>query len=138
MMMSIFPSFIDGDLIKLVRLSNNFKILDGAKQLKAGDVYTSQARIVSVVNSSECKPVKVTGQVYHQKKGVIEVAAAFLYRGRFTDYENTFDNVEEPDYFLTLEMMPPLASYNQRNGSNGSMRIRSLLEHPLSSAFVPR
>jgi fatty acid synthase subunit alpha, fungi type len=26
-----------------------------------------------------------------------------LYRGRFTDYENTFDIVEEPDYFLTLE-----------------------------------
>jgi fatty acid synthase subunit alpha, fungi type len=102
-MKSIFPSFIDGDLLKLVHLSNSFKILDGAKQLKAGDVCTSQAKIVSVVNSSEGKTVKVTGQVYHQKKAVIEVTAAFLYRGRFTDYENTFDNVEEPDYFLTLE-----------------------------------
>jgi fatty acid synthase subunit alpha, fungi type len=101
-MKSIFPSFIDGDLLKLVHLSNSFKILDGAKQLKAGDVCTSQAKIVSVVNSTEGKTVKVTGQVYHQKKAVIEVTAAFLYRGRFTDYENTFDNVEEPDYLLTL------------------------------------
>jgi fatty acid synthase subunit alpha, fungi type len=83
-MKSIFPSFIDGDLLKLVHLSNSFKILDGAKQLKAGDVCTSQAKIVSVVNSSEGKTVKVAGQLYHQK-AVIEGTAAFLYRGRFTD-----------------------------------------------------
>jgi fatty acid synthase subunit alpha, fungi type len=101
MMKSIFPSFIDGDLLELAHLSKSFKILDGAKQLKAGNVCTSQAKIVSVVNSIEGKTVKVTGQVYHQRKAVVEVTAA-LYRGRFTDYENTFDNVEEPDYLLTL------------------------------------
>jgi fatty acid synthase subunit alpha, fungi type len=41
-MKSIFPSFIDGDLLKLVHLSNSFKILDGAKQLKAGDAPRKQ------------------------------------------------------------------------------------------------
>ncbi|KDR66848.1 hypothetical protein GALMADRAFT_216738 [Galerina marginata CBS 339.88] len=34
---------------------------------------------------------------------VIEVVSAFLYRGRFVDYENTFDTTEEPDYSVLLE-----------------------------------
>jgi fatty acid synthase subunit beta len=29
--------------------------------------------------------------------------SSFLYRGRFTDYENTFDTTEEPDYLIPLE-----------------------------------
>lgn len=33
----------------------------------------------------------------------IEVISAFLYRGRFTDYENTFETTEEPDYIVKLE-----------------------------------
>ncbi|KAF7293423.1 Fatty acid synthase [Mycena indigotica] len=36
-------------------------------------------------------------------KPVIEVVSAFLYRGRFTDYENTFETTEEPDYVVKLE-----------------------------------
>jgi fatty acid synthase subunit beta len=35
---------------------------------------------------------------------VIEVVSAFLYRGRFTNYdsENTFETTEEPDYLVDL------------------------------------
>ena len=29
--------------------------------------------------------------------------SSFLYRGRFVDYENTFDTTEEPDYLVHLE-----------------------------------
>ncbi|KAJ6507041.1 hypothetical protein C8R45DRAFT_1176709 [Mycena sanguinolenta] len=36
-------------------------------------------------------------------KPVIEVVSAFLYRGRFTNYENTFETTEEPDYIVTLD-----------------------------------
>jgi fatty acid synthase subunit alpha len=30
------------------------------------------------------------------------VVSSFLYRGRFTDYENTFETTEEPDYLIQL------------------------------------
>ncbi|KAF4614083.1 hypothetical protein D9613_007929 [Agrocybe pediades] len=102
-MKSIFPAAIDGDLLKLVHLSNGFRMVDGAKPLAAGDVCKAEARIVSVVNAPEGKIVKVKGHVYRQGEKVIEVVSAFLYRGRFTDYENTFDTTEEPDYSVTLE-----------------------------------
>ena len=102
-MKSIFPAAIDGDLLKLVHLSNGFRMVDGAKPLAVGDVCKAEARIVSVINASEGKIVKVKGHVYREGQPVIEVVSSFLYRGRFTDYENTFDTTEEPDYSVHLE-----------------------------------
>ncbi|KAF8896473.1 fatty acid synthetase alpha subunit [Infundibulicybe gibba] len=99
-MKSIFPSAIDGDLLKLVHLSNGFRMLPGAQPLQAGDVCKAEARIVSVTNANEGKIVKVKGHVYRDGQQVIEVVSAFLYRGRFHDYENTFETVEEPDYLV--------------------------------------
>jgi fatty acid synthase subunit beta len=102
-MKSIFPSVIDGDLLKLVHLSNGFRMVEGATSLQVGDVCRAEARIVSVTNANEGKIVKVKGHVYRGRQPVIEVVSAFLYRGRFTDYENTFETTEEPSYAVTLE-----------------------------------
>ncbi|KAF7312560.1 Fatty acid synthase subunit alpha [Mycena indigotica] len=102
-MKSIFPASIDGDLLRLVHLSNGFRMLDGEKPLRAGDVCKAEAKIVSVSNTDPGKVVKVKGHVYRAGKPVIEVVSAFLYRGRFTDYENTFETTEEPDYVVKLE-----------------------------------
>ncbi|CAK5268309.1 unnamed protein product [Mycena citricolor] len=99
---SIFPAAIDGDLLKLVHLSNGFKMVDGAAPLKVGDVCKAEANIVSVTNTDPGKVVKVKGHVIRDGKPVIEVVSAFLYRGRFSDYENTFETTEEPDYIVTL------------------------------------
>jgi fatty acid synthase subunit alpha, fungi type len=56
-----------------------------------------------VTNSSEGKIVKVKGHCYRNDQPVIEVVSSFLYRGRFVDYENTFNTTEEPDYLVHLE-----------------------------------
>ncbi|KAJ7082264.1 hypothetical protein B0H15DRAFT_737284, partial [Mycena belliarum] len=98
----IFPAFIDGDLLKLIHLSNGSRI-DGAKPLQVGDVCKAEATIVSVTNTDAGKVVKVKGHVFRAAKPVIEVVSSFLYRGRFTDYENTFETTEEPDYIVALE-----------------------------------
>jgi fatty acid synthase subunit beta len=102
-MKSIFPAAIDGDLLKLVHLSNSFRMMEGAKPLQVGDICRPEVRIVSVTNSSEGKIVKVKGHCYRNNQPVIEVVSSFLYRGRFVDYENTFDTTEEPDYLVHLE-----------------------------------
>ncbi|TFY80295.1 hypothetical protein EWM64_g3715 [Hericium alpestre] len=85
-MKTIFPASVDGDLLKLVHLSNGFKIVPGSRPLRADDVCKAEAR----------------GYVTVDGKPVIEVSSAFLYRGRFTDYENTFETVQEPDYLVEL------------------------------------
>jgi fatty acid synthase subunit beta len=102
-MQSIFPAAIDGDLLKLVHLSNGFKVVPGATPLRAGDVCKAEAEIISVINTDAGKAVKVKGQVYRDGKPMIEVVSSFLYRGRFTDYENTFEVSEAPEYEVKLE-----------------------------------
>ncbi len=101
-MKAIFPDAIDGDLLKLVHLSNGFKILDGVQPLCVGDVCSAEARVVSVVNSDSGKAVKVKGYVLRNGEPVIEVTSSFLYRGRFTDYINTFEIIDETDYVVDL------------------------------------
>ena len=77
-------------------------MIEGAKPLQVGDVCRAEARVISVMNTNEGKICKVKGHVYRGSKPVIEVLSAFLYRGRFTDYLNTFETTEEPDYLVEL------------------------------------
>ena len=66
-------------------------MVEGAKPLQVGDICRPEARIVSVTNSNEGKVVKVKGYCCRNNQAVIEVISSFLYRGRFVDYENTFE-----------------------------------------------
>ncbi|EPQ52677.1 hypothetical protein GLOTRDRAFT_112049 [Gloeophyllum trabeum ATCC 11539] len=101
-MKAIFPAAIDGDLLKLVHMSNGFKMVAGAEPLRAGDVCTAEAGITSIRNTNAGKVVKVSGYVLRGGQRVVEVISSFLYRGRFLDFQNTFEIVEEPDYVVDL------------------------------------
>ena len=100
-MQAIFPDAVDGDL-ELVHLSNGFRMVPGAHGLQVGDVCRAESKIVSVINSDSGKTVKVKGVVLRDGVPVVEVTSAFLYRGQFTDYINTFELVEETDSVVEL------------------------------------
>jgi fatty acid synthase subunit beta len=74
-MKAIFPVSIDGDLLKLVHLSNGFRLIPGATPLVAGDVCIADARISSVKNTDAGKVVKVKGHVFRDGEPVIEVVS---------------------------------------------------------------
>jgi fatty acid synthase subunit alpha, fungi type len=99
---SIFPDVIDGDLLKLVHLSNGFRMLPGETSLRVGDRCKAEGRIASVMNNDSGKTVKVKGYVMRDGKPVVEVTSAFLYRGRFHDHYNSFEIVDEDDYAVEL------------------------------------
>ncbi|OUM69465.1 hypothetical protein PIROE2DRAFT_38102 [Piromyces sp. E2] len=100
---AIFPKFINADLLKLVHLSNGFRMIDNATGLKEGDVVKTESRIISVVNDETGKIVEVKGVLKRDEKPFMEVISKFFYRGTFTDYESTFKNVEEKAYHVTLK-----------------------------------
>ena len=91
----IFPRAIDGDLLKLVHLSNGFRMVPGAEPLKKGDVLDTTAQINAVINQDSGKMVEVCGTIKRDGKAVMEVTSQFLYRGTYTDYENTFQRKDE-------------------------------------------
>lgn len=102
-MQAIFPDAVDGDLLRLVHLSNGFRMIPGARVLQVGDACHAEATVTSVTNSDSGKTVKVKGVVLRDGKPVIEVTSAFLYRGRFTDHAKTFELVDETDYAVELK-----------------------------------
>ncbi|EQK99784.1 fatty acid synthase beta subunit dehydratase [Ophiocordyceps sinensis CO18] len=93
----IFPRTIDGDLLKLVHLSNRFRMIPGAEPLKEGDEISTTAQINAVINQESGKMVEVCGTIARDGQPVMEVTSQFLYRGMYSDYENTFQRkVETP------------------------------------------
>ncbi|KAJ5789310.1 uncharacterized protein N7518_006321 [Penicillium psychrosexuale] len=91
----IFPRTIDGDLLKLVHLSNGFKMVPGAQPLKVGDVLDTTAQINSIINQDSGKMVEVCGTIRRDNKPIMHVTSQFLYRGSYVDYENTFQRKDE-------------------------------------------
>lgn len=91
----IFPRTIDGDLLKLVHLSNEFRMMPGAEPLKKGDELSTVARVNAVVNQESGKMVEVCGTIMRDNEAVMEVTSQFLYRGNYTDFENTFQRKHE-------------------------------------------
>lgn len=98
----IFPRAIDGDLLKLVHLSNGFRMLPGAESLKKGDVVDTKAQINAVINQEAGKMVEVCGTITRNGEPIMEVTSQFLYRGAYTDFENTFQRKTEKPMQLPL------------------------------------
>lgn len=123
---AILPKAIDGDLLNLVHLSNQFKqitnpnsvetaagVLSGAEStneedgaesspLCVGDTIKSTATIRSVINTSSGKVVEVRAII--SKSGIpqMEVISKFLYRGKYDDYGNTFRRAVEQPFLVHL------------------------------------
>lgn len=106
---AIFPETVDGDLLKLVHLSNGYRMIPGAGPLKKDDVVNAIADIRAVVNQPSGKMVEVVGTIYRDSKPVMEVTSQFLYRGDYVDYENTFQKVDEHVYEVSLKSNKDLA-----------------------------
>lgn len=83
------------DLLRLVHLSNSFKVTDASRPLRVGDEVFSKASIESIRISETGKTVAVKGVVVRDGKSVIEVVSAFFFRGRFSDYSTCFETNSE-------------------------------------------
>jgi fatty acid synthase subunit beta, fungi type len=105
----IFPRVIDGDLLRLVHLSNGFRMLPGAAPLKKGDVLDTTAQINAVINQDSGKMVEVCGTITRKGEPVMEVTSQFLYRGDYKDFENTFQRKDETPMQLYLSSAKEVA-----------------------------
>ncbi|OJD25560.1 hypothetical protein ACJ73_03070 [Blastomyces percursus] len=105
----IFPRVIDGDLLKLVHLSNGYRMIPGAEPLKVGDALDATAQVNAVINQDSGKMVEVCGTIRREGKPIMEVTSQFLYRGSYNDYETTFQRKEEVPMQLHLESTKDVA-----------------------------
>ncbi|KAJ3148374.1 3-oxoacyl-[acyl-carrier-protein] synthase [Geranomyces michiganensis] len=99
---AILPKEIDGDLLKLVHLSNEFRMLGSRDILHVGDEIQTETVINSVIINDAGKAVEVKATLNRDAKPLMEIVSTFLYRGKFTDYENTFRRTTEKPVQVVL------------------------------------
>ncbi|KAF4627357.1 hypothetical protein G7Y89_g10799 [Cudoniella acicularis] len=143
----IFPRTIDGDLLKLVHLSNGFRMLPGAEPLKKGDQVETTAQINAVINQDSGKMVEVCGTITREGKPVMEVTSQFLYRGAYTDFENTFQRKTETPMQIHLATTKDVAVLRSKEwfsldepdhellGQTVTFRLQSLVRFKNKTVF---
>lgn len=91
LMKTLFPAQIDADLFNLLHLSYGYKLLSPVP-LKEDDIATTEVEIVEIVNLRNPlgKRVGVRGVISVGGKPMMELNSQFLFRGDFSDFENTF------------------------------------------------
>lgn len=94
---------IDGDLLKLVHVSNSYRMIPGAKPLQENDIVRFSVSIKSCVIQDNGKMVEAFGVIFKEGKPVIELTSKFLYRGSYTDYHKTFKKQTEPTYIIHVK-----------------------------------
>lgn len=128
----IFPRAIDGDLLKLVHLSNGFRMIPGAEPLKKGDVLDTTAQINAVINQDSGKMVEICGTITRNGAPVMEVTSQFLYRGTYTDFENTFQRKTETPMQLHLATSKDVAILRSKEWFNLEEPDSELLDKTLT------
>ncbi|KAF4637609.1 hypothetical protein G7Y89_g486 [Cudoniella acicularis] len=93
----IFLRAIGGNILKLVHLSNRFKRMKGTCPMRASDKVATYSRIAAVLIQDAGKVVEVHAVITKDEIPVMEVVSQFLYRGKYSDFETTFERkVEAP------------------------------------------
>ncbi|KAJ3071925.1 3-oxoacyl-[acyl-carrier-protein] synthase [Podochytrium sp. JEL0797] len=105
---AILPKEIDGDLLKLVHLGNEFRMLSDV-MMAAGDVIETKAIVNAITMNESGKTVEVKAVLSKAGEPVLEIISRFLYRGKFNDYENGFRRVSETPIKVKLQSVKDVA-----------------------------
>ncbi|KAB2841693.1 acyltransferase domain-containing protein, partial [bacterium] len=86
---TIFPKSIDGNIFRLLHLSNGFRVLD-PRPFQEGDKVNTSMRILEVRNLEGGKRVTVQGTLSRDGKPAVELNSQFFIRGRFGFESDSF------------------------------------------------
>ncbi|KAL4876402.1 acyl transferase domain-containing protein [Aspergillus karnatakaensis] len=104
LMRCLFTDAINGDILKLLHLKNEFQVIDDARPMREGDVLSSTAEIESIrIRPESGKVVRAVATISRDGTPIITVGSEFILQGRYEDYHNTFENKEEQVYKLPLK-----------------------------------
>lgn len=124
---TLFMKFVNGDLLKLVHLSNNFRVLNSSKSLKTGDECATESEILCIRNTDSGKQIDVKAVVSCQSEPLIEIQSSFLIRGSFDDFCNTFEKVNETPMQVNLKSVKDIEILKSKDwiqwSENGQSRL---------------
>lgn len=87
---------MEGDLLKLVHISNTFQYCEGTSALEFGDQVQTRSSIQAVKIEEAGKAVVVRAAIERAGQVAVVVSSTFLFQGTYSDYESTFERILEP------------------------------------------
>ena len=109
-----FLKAMDGDLLKNVHLENGFRMLPNAIPLKIGDTIKITSHVDSIMIQDSGKTVQTSGIITRDGVSVMEVISRCMYRGNYSDFENTFQRKHEKVMILHLAKPEHVAQLQAR------------------------
>ncbi|KAJ9631689.1 beta subunit of fatty acid synthetase [Taxawa tesnikishii (nom. ined.)] len=115
--------------------------------LTKGDVLDTTAEVNAVINQDSGKMVEVCGTITRDGKPVMEVTSQFLYRGAYTDFENTFQRKTEKPMQIHLATSKDVAVLQSKEwfrldepdtdllGQTLTFRLQSLIRYKNKTLF---
>ncbi|PWY75218.1 beta subunit of fatty acid synthase [Aspergillus sclerotioniger CBS 115572] len=97
---------VDGDLLRLVHLSNDIEYVPSAEPFQIGDVLRSSSQIQAIVIEPTGKSIVVKATIERAGEPIAYVTANFFMRGTYTDYASCFERITEP--VTQLEVANPV------------------------------
>jgi fatty acid synthase subunit alpha len=91
----LFPESVDGDLLKLVHLSNSINYIGFCEPIQAGDTVLSYAEITSIKWTPTGKIVEVEAICKRQGEAFLKVKSNFFFRGVFDKSSLYFEKSSE-------------------------------------------
>ena len=113
-MRPLFGQELDADLLRLVHLSNSFRMINGARPIREGDVLSTKSKITAIVNTATGKRIEVDGTIYRDGERIIKVCSAFFIRGSYTNYDQTFERIKEVPYEVHIQSKKDLAVLREK------------------------
>ena len=93
---------VQGDLLKLVHLSNSVERTTGSASVQIGDHVHAEAKVASICIDGSGKIVEITAKILRDEAEMLTLVSRFLFRGSFEDFESTFERKDEPDFEVEL------------------------------------
>jgi fatty acid synthase subunit beta len=100
LVMPLLTRALDGDLLKLLHLSNRFDYFPDVTPFRLGDEVKTTSHVASIIQQSDRKLVEVVATVTRLGQHIMAVTSVFVIQGTFDAYENSFKCVDEPDISL--------------------------------------
>ncbi|RFU28596.1 hypothetical protein B7463_g7748, partial [Scytalidium lignicola] len=111
MVKALFLPPIDGDFFTLSILSTEFRIFDGVDPLQVGHLVKTTVQIMAITNETFGKVVHVCAHIFRNDVKVMEVSMEFVFRGVYSDFQNTFQQEFEPPMYLELATAKDVAVF---------------------------
>ncbi|OCL12674.1 putative fatty acid synthase beta subunit [Glonium stellatum] len=114
LMKPLLSQGINGDLLRLVHLSNQFQYAPFARSLQIGDVVQATSYVTGVYIQDSGKVVEVSAIINREEQHLITVVSKFLFQGVYSDFESTFKTIDEPVFSMEIKSIKEEALLRDR------------------------